>query len=528
MTQAAPQAILHNRWRFSIALGLVAVVYFACPNARLDFTPFNSHDSESYIALSRSLVEGRGYTRSLDAGVYVPHTAWPPGLPILLAPGVWAAGMPADLLPIKLTVIALGVAGLWLAAAYARRVARSDLAGALVLIGLGLNPFYWHFSRIAMTEVPAFAWTALALWCIDVAWSERRPGLGVALALGALAGFGMLIRATVIGVALVPLLYVIRRRPDGVSLRTALLPYGAFLIGFLCWYAIWSVRNGGLDTTGVGFDAVDQLRMLFVRDPTDPHSPMRALSEIAIDAKHTLLWNVIYNIPQQTIPIAWIAELWARLGRLEAPLGIALTLLVCGVAFTARASLPILTVIAPPAALYLLLITGGGSRYWTYVSFGIVLALAIRLGPVLERRTRRLRIVLVTAIATTSLLGFALYVLDHEREPYGDPDAQALARLFDEIARERRALPAVLSPHPEALHILTGQSAPMFVPGLAIDPQITHVVARSEEWAAACLAGSTLLEEPPWLLVELAESARYSALDRALREPEPARAGCPS
>jgi hypothetical protein len=58
------------------------------PNAHPDFTRFNCHDSESYLALAHSLVHGRGYTRSMIDGMYIDHTTWPPGIPILMMPAV--------------------------------------------------------------------------------------------------------------------------------------------------------------------------------------------------------------------------------------------------------------------------------------------------------------------------------------------------------------------------------------------------------------------------------------------------------
>ena len=45
-----------------VAFALLAAFYLAIPNARPDFSRFNCHDSESYLALSDSLFHGRGYT----------------------------------------------------------------------------------------------------------------------------------------------------------------------------------------------------------------------------------------------------------------------------------------------------------------------------------------------------------------------------------------------------------------------------------------------------------------------------------
>ena len=100
---------------------------FFDPNPRLDFSVFDTRDAESYLALSRSLVTGHGYTGSLSPEFYVPHTTWPPGLPILLMPAALFAGMPVDLLLIKLATILYGVIAIVLAYLYARRVSQSPL-----------------------------------------------------------------------------------------------------------------------------------------------------------------------------------------------------------------------------------------------------------------------------------------------------------------------------------------------------------------------------------------------------------------
>jgi hypothetical protein len=507
-----------QRSRAAIALsGFVLVAYFLLPNARLDFTRFNAHDAESYIALARSLLEGRGYTRSLDAAVYVPHTTWPPGLPVLLIPGVWMAGIPADLLPIKATIIAIGVAGLLLAAEYARRAAQSDLAGVLTLILLGANPFYWNFSRIAMTEVPAFTWTALSLLLIHRAWSPGPPRLAAAFAVGLAAGFGMLLRGTLVGLAIAPLPYGFARGPGRArAAASSLRAYAAFAAGFVVCFGVWSVRNGLIDHAGLGFDGIDQGRMLFATSPIDPEAPMRTAAQILLDFVHAFTWHVIYHVPQQTIPGAWLPAIWTGLGPAAAPVALVSTAAIAAGALAMRAALPVLLVILPTTALCALIVQGGGARYWMNVSFWLIIAAAMRLGPRVARWDPRRRHLFVTGITLVSLASLAAYVREHERSPYLDAESASLAGLYEQIARERRPLPSVLAPHPHAFQIVTGQRAPMSVPGRGIDPEVTHAVVRTGEWAPSCLPGTVLLDAQPWRLVELETRARYSTVRSAL------------
>ena len=108
-----------------IVLAGLCVLYFLAPNPRLDFSIFDTRDAESYLALSRSLVAGHGYTRSLNPLYYIPHTTWPPGLPLLLAPLTLLSGVPINLLLVKIGMIAYGACGIVLAYLYARRLTPS-------------------------------------------------------------------------------------------------------------------------------------------------------------------------------------------------------------------------------------------------------------------------------------------------------------------------------------------------------------------------------------------------------------------
>jgi len=62
-----------NWWESGLVL-LLCLLYFVDPNPRLDFSIFDTRDGESYLALSQSLVAGRGYTRSTLAKLHVGPT----------------------------------------------------------------------------------------------------------------------------------------------------------------------------------------------------------------------------------------------------------------------------------------------------------------------------------------------------------------------------------------------------------------------------------------------------------------------
>lgn len=116
------------------------------------FHPFNAHDSESHLALSHSLVHGLGYTRNMVAGAHIPHTTWPPGLPVLLMPALAVSGETINWWAVNGTILRIGLLGVVLVWLYARRLTESRVTADIAALLFAFHPFYWHFSRIAMTR----------------------------------------------------------------------------------------------------------------------------------------------------------------------------------------------------------------------------------------------------------------------------------------------------------------------------------------------------------------------------------------
>ncbi len=141
---------------------------------------------------------------------------------MLLAPLALLAGVPVDLLLVKLGMIAYGACGIILAYVYAKRLTRSPLTRLAVPLLLGLNPGYWQFSRMTNSEMPIVLWSLVALLLADVGWSRGTIRHGTALAFGLICGFGMLIRGSFFGALLLPLVYVLVLRPEPIDLRRVL------------------------------------------------------------------------------------------------------------------------------------------------------------------------------------------------------------------------------------------------------------------------------------------------------------------
>jgi predicted membrane-bound dolichyl-phosphate-mannose-protein mannosyltransferase len=73
------------------------------------------------------------------------------------------------------TILRIGLLGVVLVWLYARRLTESRVTADIAALLFAFHPFYWHFSRIAMTEVPVTVWLIGGLLLVDVLWAGRRP-----------------------------------------------------------------------------------------------------------------------------------------------------------------------------------------------------------------------------------------------------------------------------------------------------------------------------------------------------------------
>jgi hypothetical protein len=160
-------------------------------------TPHPGGDNAGYLALAHSLTQGTGYTELWDPGL-VPHTKYPPVLPLVLA-GFMALGV-QSWFTLKLLVAASAVSLAVLLAFLWVTERRGPVFGGLVAIPVLLSAGWLQASRWILTE-PLFL--VFTLGCLvaaeralgpeggeEVPPSARRALLlGVAGLLGVLAFF---------------------------------------------------------------------------------------------------------------------------------------------------------------------------------------------------------------------------------------------------------------------------------------------------------------------------------------------------
>ena len=356
---------------------LIAIFYLTMLNARPDFTRFNCHDSESYLALAHSLVHGCGYTRSMLEDMYIPHKIWPPALPIMMMPAIALSGTKINWHAAKATMAIVGLIGIIAAWFLVRRVTGRPVLADLAALLIALSPFYWDFSHQVMAEVPTIVWVFIALSLCDLTFAHRKPGYTVSFLVGVMCGLGLLIKGNLLGLGLAPFAHFFGLRPMRGELRNKLVVGLLFMLGFACPFSAWALRNQTVPATG--FDGVNQVRMILQKSVMNPE--LKSVPEIIQQSYLNLRSYGIYRLPEQIIPGLWFdaAFAWPSSGLLASGLICLIPLLLIPWKWRAH-YLGLDFVILPMLALYLPYSEGGAARYWMPVSVTCTVLLVIRLG----------------------------------------------------------------------------------------------------------------------------------------------------
>jgi 4-amino-4-deoxy-L-arabinose transferase-like glycosyltransferase len=197
-------------WHLLVVLvGVIAVLLFSTlrPGEEWD------GDDAIYIMNSRNIVLGLPYSRTpyiFNPDNAINPSAYPPGLPLLIAPVYRAFGV--DLAKMKLVCLSTFVIFLFVYFRVASRFLSTGLALAATA-AVGLHPFIWDRTNTLSSELPfmLFCYTALLLlnriqaYSVAEKWSAGRYGV-VAVA-ASMVAFAYLTRS--IGVFLFPAAYFV-------------------------------------------------------------------------------------------------------------------------------------------------------------------------------------------------------------------------------------------------------------------------------------------------------------------------------
>ena len=457
----------------------ISLAYFAFPNARLDFTPYNSHDSESYMAISTNLLEGRGYTRSLNEGEFIPHTLWPPGMAVLLMPAIAASDDGVNLLLVKLTIITIAVIGAWLTRWYLLLLGLSRTVANLITVFLLLNPYYWHFSRIAMAEMPTYTWLILSLSLIHITFTRPKT-LVITGCCGLIAGLGMMIKGALLGLPLAILPYLWRQ---GLFTRSSISRGLVFGAAFCLPFLLWMARNSHIDTQSLGLDGVNQVQMITKKVIEDPNSEFKTAGEIIQTAKQNVLWHGIYHVPNHVIPaVRFIDVAGLPLGNILA-LGLtALVFVVIGLQYSRF--MPVILCTVPTFAIVIVMTIGGAERYW--FSLLSIFLMVVYAAPFTLLKNEKSTKWLVSVMLLLQSVSLSVFIYNHQSHPYTSIEHRDdLASLFDTMqsfcAQHDFQKSNVWTINNHALQLTTSCRASMVNAAIGVNPVFDYAVLDKQK-----------------------------------------------
>jgi hypothetical protein len=302
-------------------LGLIALVSLA-----LTFplfvarSQFLTGDPTFYVGLAESLASGQGYTLMGQ-----PHTTYPPGLPLLLAPFAAVAG--CNVLLTQVVIAAFAPISLVAVLAFLRQYdARAQLmVGGLLALGF---PFFVFATQDVRSELPFLTASALALRLV-YGPPPKVLNWWALVAVGALTAATVLFRT--IGIALPAAFLVtwvhrrIRRLPSTSSDRALLVGGAAGLLAAALWFG-WVSSN---DTPSYA----DRMLML---DPHEPDLGPATVASLLARIPGSLARQVAHLVEAAT-GIRWMLATWLS------PVTVLLTaLLIIGLGRELRSPNPVL------------------------------------------------------------------------------------------------------------------------------------------------------------------------------------------
>ncbi len=154
--------------------GALVALHLALCAALFDPKIHTGGDSVTYVLLAESILEaGDGYSLSLEPGPPVPHTKYPPGYPLFLAPLVALVGRNFLVLKLLSTLFTAGSVALF--CGYARR-GRDPLPWFWLALAFAVSPGVIDYSRWMLSEAPFLFFTLGALWMLRE--DGRGTGMG--------------------------------------------------------------------------------------------------------------------------------------------------------------------------------------------------------------------------------------------------------------------------------------------------------------------------------------------------------------
>ncbi len=205
-------------------------------------------DTPNYILLAKSIAAGHGYS-DINAPGFPPHTQYPPGLPLILAPVVYLFGY--NLVWMHLVIIFFAFLSVPLLLRVFSREERGYLGVFIAL--LTLTSFHFvEFSREILSEVPYLFFSLLGVLFFEKYFHERENPRYLALFTAALvaAYFVKMIGITLYAAALsaLALRALERRGRAGLYIKKILVFAVLAILPFVLFMLRNAYYSSGVDT----------------------------------------------------------------------------------------------------------------------------------------------------------------------------------------------------------------------------------------------------------------------------------------
>ncbi len=259
---------------------IVLAVYLLLSLLMFDPKLFTGGDNAIYMILAESISQGRGY-RDLYLPNELPHTQYPFGFPLLLAPFVLFFGM--NVVILKFVVVLSGLAALYFMIKICESLFKERifiLIASYVSIPIMINYNHWILS-----EMPFVCFSLAAIYLLMKAHDNREYLYYVGFVCGIYAVF---IRTAGIGLVLGIIIWLLLRKR-----------YKQFII-FVCMFVVifvpWQLRSAGVERGG-GY-----IEQLLAKDPYEMDLGRIGVLDLAKRLARNFVYYTFTILPSALLP----------------------------------------------------------------------------------------------------------------------------------------------------------------------------------------------------------------------------------
>ncbi len=262
------------------ALLLCLALYLVLSFLLFDPKLFTGGDNAVYVILAESIVQGKGY-KNIYMPEEPPHTLYPPGFALLLAPFVLVFG--TNLIVLKLLIVLTGIGALYFMFKLSELIFGAQ-AKIIVLFFLTI-PIFIIYNHWLLSEMPFLFFSLGSLFfCLRSEKSKEFIWGAILFAI-----YAFFIRTAGISLIIGLALYLLVKRQFRF--------FAVFVIIFLIFFIPWQIRQASVSTEG------SYLEQLLAKNPYQLELGRANLSELAKRIWENFLFYSFTVLPMTLLPI---------------------------------------------------------------------------------------------------------------------------------------------------------------------------------------------------------------------------------